>query len=462
MIGTTRRLLASVAGTTVSGLFCFVSTLLCASGHAAAQTQRPADYAGFATFDRFLTQSGAARLADFAGKPGVRVRDASALEEMKAHLLDMYRGVHVRHSFVENGHPVDCVPLDQQPGLRDATPAEKRAALGGSRPVPPPAAKEGKAGPGTTRSLDLTLPRGKRDAFGNSMSCEPGTIPIRRITLQEMTRFPTLGDFLRGGKVDDGSLDRRPRNEPADTSQHYYARGLQFVDNLGADAWLNVWSPKVDDHRMSLSQLWVVGSEGDAKQTVEAGWQVYPDKWGSSQSALFIFYTTQNYKDGCYNIECKGFVQVANNVYLGRGFDHYSATNEGQWGFNLQWKRNTDGNWWLFYKGPGPYIAVGYYPKSLFGSGTLSTNATKIAFGGEDTEVPSALEIGSGRVASEGWQKAAFQNFIFYIDKATTSQWASLTKQEIVSDCYTTDIHNIFGNWGSYLFFGGPKCTKTP
>jgi hypothetical protein len=49
-------------------------------------------------------------------------------------------------------------------------------------------------------------------------------------------------------------------------------------------------------------------------------------------------------------------VQIANNVYFGKGFDHYSSTNGGQWGFNLQWKRAPDGNWWLFYKGPGNYI----------------------------------------------------------------------------------------------------------
>jgi hypothetical protein len=431
-------------------------------GQITPQTRSSDGYNEFVAFNRFIAQSAAAQASDYSGKPGVRVRDAAAFAEMKAHLQTLYRGVQVRHSFVEGGRTVDCVPFNQQPGLQDATAAEKRAAQRGSRPVAPPIPQKGQVAPGATKSLDLTLPPGKHDAFGNSITCERGTIPIRRITLDEMARFPTLGDFLRAGKVDDGSLDRRPQKPPGDTGQHYYARGLQFVDNLGGDAWLNVWSPTVVDHQMSLSQLWVVGSEGDSKQTVEAGWQVDPDKWNSKQSALFIFYTTKNYKDGCYNLECKGFVQVAKNIYLGRGFDHYSARDGGQWGFNLQWKRNTDGNWWLFYKGPGNYIAVGFYPKSLFGQGTLASKATKIAFGGEDSQVPSALEIGSGALAADGWQKAAFQNFIFYIDTSVISQWASLTKQEIVSECYTTDIHNVFGNWGSYLFFGGPKCDKTP
>jgi len=289
------------------------------------------------------------------------------------------------------------------------------------------------------------------------MYCPAGTIPMRRLTLEDMVRFPSLGDFLRAGKRDDGSLDDKPLDLPGD-EKHYYARGAQYVDNFGGDAWLNVWNPGVADHHMSLSQLWVVGGDGDTKQTVEAGWQVYPDKWGMSNAALFIFYTTKGYSDGCYNLDCTGFVQIANNVYLGRGFTSYSSDGSTQWGFNLQWKRNTDGNWWLFYKGPGNYIPVGYYPKSLFGSGNLSDKAGKIAFGGEDSGAVSAKQMGSGRQAADGWQHAAFQNLAFYIDTKTTSVWANLTKYEPDPTCYSATINNIYGSWGTYLYFGGPSC----
>jgi hypothetical protein len=427
------------------------------SDAASAQT-RPR----FVAFQSFVSETRAAAPVDYLGKDQARVRDANAFGEMKAYVLDLYRGVQVRHSFAESGHAVDCVPLEQQPGLRGASEADKRSARNPDKAAPAPTIQETRPVPGRTHSLDLTLHAGKRDAYGNDMACPRGTIPMRRVTLQEIVRFPTLADFLHAGKIDDGSLDRRPEQKPG-AGAHYYARGFQFVDNLGGDAWLNVWSPTVESGRMSLSQLWVVGAEGADKQTVEAGWQVYPDKWGSSQAALFIYYTADDYKKtGCYNLQCDGFVQVANNVYLGRGFDHYSATGGDQWGFNLQWKRNTDGNWWLFYRGPGDYIAVGYYKSALFANGSLANKAAKIAFGGEDSSVPLALQMGSGEKASGGWQKAAFQNKIFYIDTGTVSQWSNLSAQEIVHDCYTADIHNIFGDWGTYLYFGGPKCDITP
>jgi hypothetical protein len=236
---------------------------------------------------------------------------------------------------------------------------------------------------------------------------------------------------------------------------------VQFVNNLGADSWLNVWSPTVASGRMSLSQLWVVAGTDNDKQTVEAGWQVYPDKWHSNNAALFIYYTKGGYQKGtgCYNTECDGFKQVANNVYLGSGFDHYSATDQGQWGFELQYKRSpTTGSWWLFYRGPGDWIPVGYYPKSLFGDGKLATQAEKVAFGGEDTGEPSAKQMGSGATADKHFSKAAFQNTIFYIDTQVVSQWANLSEEEPDPKCYTAEINNIFGSWGTYLYFGGPSC----
>lgn len=431
-----------------------VAAILAVTFATSASAQAPAQPARFEEFAAFIARTRAATMEQLS-RDQSRVRDRAAFDEMKAHILSLYQGVTVTRSFFELSHFIDCVPTSQQPGLRSA---QKKTAAPATKPAGAPKAERPATPPGATRGLDLTLAPGKKDAFGHEMYCPAGTVPMRRLTLEDIARFPTLGDFLRAGKVDDGSLDDKRIQLPGDTSTHYYARGYQFVDNFGGDSWLNVWSPTVSPSQMSLSQIWVVGAEGEAKQTVEAGWQVYPDKWGINQAALFIFYTTKGYKDGCYNLDCTAFVQIANNVYLGRGFTNYSSTGGGQWGFNLQWKRHTDGNWWLFYKGPGNYIAVGYYPKSLFGTGALASKANKIAFGGEDTGKTDAKQMGSGAKAAQGWQKAAFQNFAFYIDTTTTSRWANLTKYEFKPDCYTADIHNIYGSWGTYLYFGGPSC----
>jgi hypothetical protein len=444
-----------------------LAALAVAACHYPGQPVSPA-HPVFVKFDDFLIATESARAETYLHGPTARVTDAGAFEQMKQHVLFIYRGVKVQHSFLgADGQTVDCVPLDQQPALKRPEMAGKSVERTAPKPVSTPHEQEGKGGPDlrrqTRKSIDLTLKRGVRDDYGNERYCAAGTIPMRRLTLAELTRFKSLNDFFAKGSTRDefGAGRQRPGQDlPGDGSTHYYARGVQFVDNFGGDSWLNLWSPSASADRMSLSQQWFVGGDGASKQTVEGGWQVYPDKWGGNQAALFIYYTTAGYSagSGCYNLDCAGFVQIANNVYLGSGFTNYSTTGGGQWGFNLQWKRNTDGNWWLFYRGPGNYIAVGYYPASLWGTGQLATNATKIAYGGEDTGTPSALQLGAGQAASAGWQQAAFQNFVFYIDTSTTSQWASLDSQTPNPDCYTVAINNIFGSWGTYFYFGGPRC----
>lgn len=412
-----------------------------------------------ASFTDFVKATESAQADDYLGKPGVRVTDAAEFDRMKAYLVDRYRGVHVTHTFrgTENAY-VDCWPILEQPSLKNMKGAERTIEREAPAILDIPARQQ----PGEhadefkQRSVaDLTLKRGAKDANGNERFCHGETIPIQRITLEGLTKFRSLDAFFaKGERSEDG------RNIPADAT-HYYARGVQFVNNLGADSWLNVWSPTVASGRMSLSQLWVVAGTGNDKQTVEAGWQVYPDKWHSNNAALFIYYTKGGYQKGtgCYNTECEGFKQVANNVYLGSGFDHYSATDQGQWGFELQYKRSpATGSWWLFYRGPGDWIPVGYYPKSLFGDGKLATQAEKVAFGGEDTGEPSAKQMGSGAKADKHFGKAAFQHTIFYIDTEVVSQWADLSKEEPDPTCYTAEIHNIFGSWGTYVYFGGASC----
>jgi Neprosin len=66
------------------------------------------------------------------------------------------------------------------------------------------------------------------------------------------------------------------------------------------------WNPSVSPEQISLSQIWVFGGSGESKQTVEAGWQVYPDKWDTNKAVLFVFYTARNYHDGCYHRVAKG------------------------------------------------------------------------------------------------------------------------------------------------------------
>ncbi len=447
----------------VSGTVAFVGT---AAGDSDSSRSASASSPGIVPLSRVLADTRKARAAQYLNRPGSRVVNARAFEQMRAYVLGRYTGVRVEHSFRDPpNRVVDCVPFADQPGVK-GHPGATRGAKAPPRPTVRPA-KPPRDGTNISfarqRPMDIRLRPGRSDAFGNRRFCHSGLVPLARVTLNELVRFPTLRSFFGKGDPREEFKPGRPKPHPIppDDASHYYARGVQFVDNLGADAWLNVWSPTTASHHMSLSQIWVVGSTGNTKQTAEAGWQAYPDKWGSSNAALFIYYTTKAYSSGsgCYNLDCSGFVQVANNIYLGGGFDHYSSIGGTQWGFELQYKRDpANGNWWLFYRGPGNWIPVGYYPHSLWGTGKLADNAEKVAYGGEDSGTPSALQMGSGEFASGGFGKSAYQHTAFYIDTKVVSQWASLSSEVTDTKCYTADIGASSGSWGVYLFFGGPKC----
>ena len=85
-----------------------------------------------------------------------------------------------------------------------------------------------------------------------------------------------------------------------------------------------------------------------------------------------------------------------------------------------------NGNWWLYIDSH----PIGYYPGSLYGNGPLASGAaTVVDFGGEDTGAPSALEMGSGQVASAGGTYVAYQATIDYYNSAVGKDGA-LSKRE--------------------------------
>ncbi len=238
---------------------------------------------------------------------------------------------------------------------------------------------------------------------------------------------------------------------------HRYAAARQTVDNKGGDSRLSVWKP---DGYFSLSQQWYASGSGASTQTVEGGWKVFNPRGGTSDPELFIYYTPDNYSSGCYNLDCAAFVQVNNSWVLGGRLAPQSSIDGTQYIIRMQWQL-FEGNWWLFLQGTGAYVPVGYYPVSLFGEGQMAQHAERITYGGETVGNASdvAGRMGSGRMANEGWRKAAYQRTIYYIDTALTSHWANLNKIEPTPGCYTIDItNNSGGAWGTYFYFGGPRC----
>ena len=266
--------------------FGLLLALVVLSGRAHAQSRT-----GLTPFQDFIAGVRAAN----AGA----LQDAGAFEEMRQHILTMYQGVEVTHSFVLDAHPFDCVPIEQQPSVR---------LLGlASIASPPPAAIPSADGAvDGIVSLQSQLDEATAlDPFGNPVRCETGSIPMRRITLEDMSRFATLRQYFQ--KSPDESV---PGAEGPAAESHKYSYTNRLINNLGGSSNLNLWEPAVNTalgEIFSLSQEWYVGGSGSATQTAEVGWQNYPALYGSENSALFIYWTADDYNTtGCYNLTCPG------------------------------------------------------------------------------------------------------------------------------------------------------------
>jgi len=429
----------------------------------------------FVAFQNFVETTREASFGDYAARPESRVKDAAAFEEMRRHVLSMYEGVQVTHSFVLDSDHYDCVPIEQQPsvrllGLKSIASPPPLTALN-REPMEDVSAADGLIQSATQFGVENSF-----DEFGNSTACEEDTVSLRRVTLEDMTRFPNLQQFFEKSPNEEDPCGA----EPAD---HKYSITCQKVDNLGGNSALNLWAPVVDTSGdiFSLSQEWYTGGTGTGfpggMQTLEVGWVVWPHRFGDSEDArLFIFSTRDGYRDcgtkdptvcerrtGCWNSSCGDFVQIG-QVALGGGFTNYSVTDGVQFDFEAEFYI-FEKNMWLAING----VWVGYYPESLYCSptacGQLTKHATFMEFGSESyVEGSNATTVwpkeGSGEFSKGGFRKAAYQRDLYYLTNTSGGfLWDSLPHtQELSPHCYTI-TGPTFGTdpgWEVYFYEGGP------
>lgn len=378
------------------------------------------------------------------------VQSPQEAARMSNYLASRYDAADVVHSFVQpSGDAVDCVRLERQPGLRGA-----RAAIA----TPPKAAAAGNA-PAAGEGLEAFVAAGQRDAKGAARACPAGSVPIRRVTADDLARFKSLDGRMRKHPDDKPGVEP-PRLGP--TSLHQYAVVTQSgLANQGAHGRINIWNPYVESaSEFSLSQIWVTRGFGANLQTLEAGWQKYPNLYGTWLPHLFIYSTSDGYGPaGCYNLDCGRFVQVDGRVIIGGalpGSIFGSSQYELETSF-LLWQ----GNWWLGING----IWVGYYPGGLFNAAGLSNGADRIDFGGEIIDDRGAhpgrhtmTAMGSGLFPASWWLYAAYDRDIWYwTDPGHAYYMTGLSTFRSDAFCYDISLYvTADPTWNTFLFMGGP------
>ncbi|MQM09559.1 hypothetical protein Taro_042432 [Colocasia esculenta] len=252
---------------------------------------------------------------------------------------------------------------------------------------------------------------------------------------------------------------------------HEYATIVDTGAYYGAKATMSLWNPKVETpHEFSLSQMWLISA--DKKTTLEAGWMVYPQLYGDSQTRFFIFWTfnfnlqADGYRTGCYNLHCPGFVQTNNRFPLNGVLRPISVYGGDQFDITIQiFKGRKTRNWWLYLQG----IPMGYWPNELVEG--LARGARLATFGGEVAYKRStqrrvtSTQMGSGHFASEGFRKSSFFRNVMVVN---TSNWYGIpghTKDDVTSSaCYDVRAALVRSTaWGYFFYYGGPgrsdKCS---
>jgi hypothetical protein len=132
---------------------------------------------GTIPFGAFLASLGVASYRDYAGRSGTRVQDQQAFDEMRDFLLAKYRHSLVVRSYGEQGAIFDC--MDQ---VRSSA-------------LPPTPASPSTGSSSTSIAVTKAV-------------CPNGSVPVRRITLDDLVRFSTLRQYL--GKSPGGPGQQLP------------------------------------------------------------------------------------------------------------------------------------------------------------------------------------------------------------------------------------------------------------
>lgn len=419
----------------------------------------------FVPFRNFIDQTTTADASDYLARADSQVKDAVAFEEMRQHILNMYRDVDVNHSFVLDSSHYDCVPVMQQPAVRKY--GIKKLA------TPPPTQILDGADDDATSGFKRALPADSEkpfDAFANSTHCEEGTIPMRRLTLETMNHFQTLKQFLQKSPNEQVPGQKSKFYTPGGPA-HKYSTTYQYVNNWGGNSTLNVWDPSVNTsagETFSLSQEWYVGGintnvppcggvQSCSIQTEEVGWVVYPAMFNDHNPHFFIFSTPNGYATGCWNNTCGDFVicSSCDGGVIGASLSPVSVLDGSQYESQMRYYF-WEGNWWVQFESNW----VGYYPGSMYGSGQNSKHAQEIEYGTEGVGTTVWPPEGSGQWPSKGWKYAAYQRDLFYTNTSDDGIWDKVTPDISSPHCYS--INGPFydsGDWNDFFYDGGPGGT---
>ncbi|CAN1168586.1 hypothetical protein LINPERHAP2_LOCUS27888 [Linum perenne] len=339
-------------------------------------------------------------------------------------------------TIVSEDEIIDCVDIYKQPAFDHPLLKNHTLQL---RPSSNPKRRKTKESVNSSEQFQMWHRKGEY--------CPDGTIPILRSSVTDLPPKTPL---------DLNSQSPNPTTFHPEYAGAYLTSNYDFY---GANAEINVWSPRTQPKELSVAQIWVI-NHAENLETIETGWMVTAYK---PHPQFFTYWTYDGYgASGCYNLQCSGFVQTNPNISLGGQLEPISTYGGDQRIITILIHRDMKtGNWWLNFQN----VDIGYWPANLFKN--LKNSAREIEWGGKVINTNpigfhTTTEMGSGHFPSEGYGKAAFFKHLEFLDGDSFPNVAYDVRTRVTRpECYDIDPVTWTEDGGIHFLYGGPGFSRT-
>ncbi|CAN8291037.1 unnamed protein product [Cochlearia groenlandica] len=294
----------------------------------------------------------------------------------------------------------------------------------------------------------------------NGVGCPVGTVPIRRLTKDDILALYSLDDSYkpRGSWNTTTTTCNNSPNNVVHYDQHHYA--VARTKNIGkrfngATMDLCITSPKVKPGQYSASRLHIqIGDD-----FIQAGITVNPVLYKDNQPRVFAYTKIgRSGEKSCYNSNCDvGMILVRQDYPLGATIG--TPSRRGSWqshyGIFGLIKDQGNGNWWFEYGRDAEEI--GFWPSQLFSQ----SNGNLVEWGGEvySASQPSP-EMGYGYFPVMKIKYDAFAKRISILDGNYGVDWKVRFIELFSDDTRGYDVRGIqdsgISDIGHVIYFGGP------
>ncbi|KAI5445825.1 hypothetical protein KIW84_013892 [Lathyrus oleraceus] len=260
----------------------------------------------------------------------------------------------------------------------------------------------------------------------NKVNCPKGFVPIRRTTKEDLKRTKSFLNY----------------NILATATTHKAEVFLKYItgDNYyGIMGTTSVYNPRCSIAQASSSNIYVRNGEGGTFNQILVGWH----------SDGFV-------RTGCYNLQCRGFVQIHSQYHIGAVVSKTSVYGGDMVEMPISIVQDERSkNWWITINGK----AVGYYPQALFNN--LKT-ANQVGWGGATIAVGApSPQMGSGSFPDRNFEHACYFKNIGYKNETNSpyygpDQYAAHIYHD-APECFGVDYYGKQKSpYGYSLQFGGP------